>query len=486
MLSLFKNLPIFRRLFLAFFLAVVIPDTIIILMGSIYIQVLNAHGIGSSQTVPLILATAVALMLSTAVVITLGYIVNSTITQPLRQLVALTRRIRQGETGARVSITGRDEISMVAASMNSMLDNIVQLIQQTERQRDGLQFQVEKLVSEVSGVGEGDLRIQAEVTSDSLGVLADSFNYMVEELSNLVVRVKMVAQEVELSATNTSKRMIELVRIADSQIQQIGVAAEQVEQMAQFSGKAAERVQRLDEAAGEARLSAHNGLSTVQRTIERMGRINTNVQETASQVLILQNRSREIDEIVDVISGIANSTNRLALDATVQGAMAGVHGRGFQAVADDIRRLAERSKEQTTLITRHVQSVREDMETATRSMRETAREVSEGATLVQETEIAFGKIYAVVEQQAQEFETINQVVRILLQAASSVAQIMQSVSNSTQHSSASTRDVAEHMALLARRAEQLLHSVEAFKLREDTTFSRQRMPRNNVTGRLGR
>lgn len=485
MLSIFKNLPIFRRLFLAFFLAVVIPDTIIILMGSIYIQVLNAHGVGSSQTSPLILATAVALMLSTAVVITLGYIVNSTITQPLRQLAALTRRIRQGETEARVSITGRDEISMVAASMNSMLDNIVQLIQQTERQRDGLQFQVEKLVNEVSGVGEGDLRIQAEVTSDTLGVLADSFNYMVEELSNLVVRVKMVAQEVELSATNTSRRMIELVRIADGQIQQISVAAEQVEQMAQFSGKAAERVQLLDEAAGEARLSAHNGLNTVKRTIERMGRINTNVQETASQVLILQNRSREINEIVDVISGIANSTNRLALDATVQGAMAGVHGRGFQAVADDIRRLAERSKEQANLITRLVHSVSEDMETATRSMRETAREVSEGAMLVQETEAAFGKIYAVVEQQAQEFETINQVVRILLQAASSVAQIIQNVSNSTQHSSTSTRDVAEHMALLARRAEQLLHSVEAFKLREDTTFSRQRVPGSNVTGRPG-
>ncbi|MBV9230967.1 MAG: HAMP domain-containing protein, partial [Chloroflexi bacterium] len=481
MLNVFKNLPIFRRLFLAFFLAVLIPDIIIILMGSIYTQVLNTHGIGSSQTGSLILGTAIALLFSTGIVITLGYIVNVTITQPLRQLVALTRRIRQGETGARVSITGRDEISMVAASMNSMLDNIVQLMQHTERQRDGLQFQVEKLVNEVSVVGEGDLRIQAEVTTDALGVLADSFNYMVEELSNLVVRVKTVANEVEFSATNTSERMTDLVNIADTQIQQIAVAAKQIEQMAQSSHRAAEKVQILEEAANEARYSAYNGLGTVQRTIERMDRINSNVQDTARQALVLEDRSREINEIVDVISGIANSTNRLALDAAIQAAMAGENGKGFRAVADDIRRLAERAKEQAGLITRVVRSVREDMGTTTLSMQETARETSEGATLVQETGTAFEKIYTVVEQQAQEIETIHQAVRILLQSASSVVQIMQGVSNSTQQSSVSTRDVAEHMGLLAQRAEQLLRSVEAFKLREDAALSTPQISTNSAT-----
>src|SRR5207237_3754204 len=102
-----------------------------------------------------------------------------------------------GATSARARMSGHDEIFMVATSMNNMLDNIVRLIQNAQAQRDNLQAQVEKLVSEVSGVGEGDLRIQAEVTTDALGVLADSFNYMVEELSSLIVRVKMVSHEVE-------------------------------------------------------------------------------------------------------------------------------------------------------------------------------------------------------------------------------------------------------------------------------------------------
>src|SRR6266849_1011643 len=137
--------------------------------------------VGPTVTQPILIATILAIISSILIVFTTGWLVNLTITQPLRRLAALTRRITRGDTSARARIVGRDEINLVANSMNSMLDNIVLLIQDAQAQRDNLQAQVEKLVSEVSGVGEGDLRVQAEVTADALGVLADSFNYMVEE-----------------------------------------------------------------------------------------------------------------------------------------------------------------------------------------------------------------------------------------------------------------------------------------------------------------
>src|SRR5437763_14827574 len=97
-----------------------------------------------------------------------------------------------------------------------MLENIVHHIQEVQFQRDNLQAQVEKLVSEVSGVGEGDLRVQAEVTADALGVLADSFNYMVEELGSLVVRVKLVAHVFENSTTMTFECMTQLDERSDT------------------------------------------------------------------------------------------------------------------------------------------------------------------------------------------------------------------------------------------------------------------------------
>ena len=180
--------------------------------------------IGPTQTNPFALATLIAFLSTVLVVTVIGYIVYRTITQPLHQLAILTKRIARGETDARAHIIGNDEISLVAASMNTMLDNIVSLIQEAHSQRDILKGQIEKLLSEVSGIGEGDLRVQADVTTDALGVLADSFNYMIEELGSLVVRTKNVAGEVGGSTSIVLKRMAQLVDTGDKQIEQIGAA----------------------------------------------------------------------------------------------------------------------------------------------------------------------------------------------------------------------------------------------------------------------
>jgi len=434
--------------------------------------------VGPSQTQPVLIATVVAIISTLFIVIGTGWGVNLTISQPLRRLAALTRRISKGDTSARARIIGRDEIYLVATSMNNMLDNIVHLIQEAQAQRDNLQGQVEKLVSEVSGVGEGDLRIQAEVTADALGVLADSFNYMVEELGSLVVRVKMVAQEVESSTTMTFERMTQLVETADMQIKQIAQAAIEVERMANSSRQVAERAQTLYSIAREARQSAESGRESVQQTVEGMERIHVYVQDTSSKVQTLGERSREINNIVEVISTIAHQTNRLALDAAIQAAMAGENGKGFGAVAADIRRLAERAKDQAGMIARIVRSVREDIGAVAVSMRDTERETSVGAQLAQEAGSSLVSIFGVVERQAEEIEVINQMAAQQLQSSSAVVHIMQGVSDSTRESSSSTRIVAQNMERMARLAEQLLASVEAFKLRENLNYY---APSGNIT-----
>ena len=426
--------------------------------------------VGPSQTQPVIIATVIAIASSILIVFTIGWIINLTITAPLRRLALLTRRIGKGDTTARATIVGRDEINLVASSMNNMLDNIVRLIQDAQAQRDNLQTQVEKLVSEVSGVGEGDLRVQAEVTADTLGVLADSFNYMVEELGSLVVRVKMVAHEVESSTTMTYERMSQLVETADSQIKQISGAAVEVEKMADSSRQVADRAQVLYGVAREARQTAESGRGAVQQTVEGMERIHEYVQDTSSKVQTLGDRSREINNIVEVIANIAHQTNRLALDAAIQAAMAGENGKGFGAVAADIRRLAERAKDQASSITRIVRAVREDIGAVAVSMRDTERETSAGSELAQEAGSSLASIFGVVERQASEIEAINLMAAQQLQSSSSVVQIMHSVSDSTQQSSTSTRDAAQNMERVARLAEQLLASVEAFKLRENLNY----------------
>src|SRR5579883_601468 len=426
--------------------------------------------VGPSQMNP-VLTSAIIIFLSTVVIISIiGFVIRRTITHPLIELATLTKRIAKGETNARAFIAGRDEIHIVANSMNNMLDNIVRLIQETQSQRDTLQAQVEKLVSEVSGVGEGDLRVHAEVTADALGVLADSFNYMVEEFGSLVVRVKMVAREVEESTTMTSDRMNELVETADRQIQQIANAAMEIESMAMTSQQVASRALALASSAREARVSAQGGRLAVQQTVEGMGRIYLNVQETSSKVQTLGERSREINNIVEAISNIAHQTNRLALDAAIQAAMAGENGKGFGAVAADIRRLAERAKEQATSVGRIVRSVRDDIGAVAISMRDTERETSAGSKLAEEAGTSLESIVAVIERQADEIEGINQMALQQQQSSGEVVQMMQSVSETTQENTGSTREAALNMERVARLAEQLLASVEAFKLRENLNY----------------
>ncbi len=470
MLQWLTNLPTFRRLFLAFFLAALIPDIIIIVMSNQYRQVLDLYKVSATQTNSLLSGTIIALVVTTSVVIILGFLMNLTITKRLRHVAALTRWIARGETDKRVRITGRDEIYMVAESMNTMLDNIVQLIQETKGQRDYLQAQVEKLVNEVSGVGEGDLRVQAQITTDALGILAQSFNYMIAELNSLIIRVKKHTREVEVSVANMYEQMTQLVEDTEIQLQQIAAATGEVVQMSLSGQKVTERVQVLDEAAKEARVSAHLGRTTVQQTTEGMGRINENVGTTAGKVRQLGERSREVNDIVGVISDIAHQTNRLALDATVQAVAAGENGKGFRVIAGDIRRLSERTKEQTTMITHIIHRIQEDIGAVAVSMSNTQRETAASTGVVQNTGNSLEKIFVLVEQQAREVETINTMVRNLLQSSDYVAQIMQGVSQSTRQSGSSTLVVSQNMEHLARLAKQLLASVEAFKIKGDVAL----------------
>jgi methyl-accepting chemotaxis protein len=138
----------------------------------------------AQQITPTTVGTIFAFLLSTMFVGLIGYLIYRTITAPLSQLTDLTRCIGKGEMHARASLRGNNEITTVGNS----LDTMVSLMQNVEHQRDDLQARIEALMNEVKGVGNGDLSIQANVTNDTFGILANSFNYMLRELSGLVIR----------------------------------------------------------------------------------------------------------------------------------------------------------------------------------------------------------------------------------------------------------------------------------------------------------
>lgn len=430
--------------------------------------------IGPTLITPLLTYTGVAILFTLLVIVAAGFLVNLTIVHPLRVLVALTRRISQGEMRARAEILGSDEIYQVATSINNMLDIIVRLMQEAQSRHAELQMHIEKLIHEVSGVGEGDLRIQAMVEFNELGPLASSFNIMTDELSNLVVNVKTLARGVQSATLQVYGYIEQLVDTINVQMQQISFATTEVDTMANSSGTIAEHVNLLFNTANEARRIAHQGRSSVQQTAEEMKRINTNIHTTSARVMSLREHSQEIGTIVQTITNIAQQMHRLALDAAVQANMASENERAFGVVAADIRRLAEIAREQAARISKLVRDVLEDIHTATLSMKETEQEAAAGTRLTDQVGKALEAIFAVVERQADEIENTDQLARQQFQSSTTVIQIMHAVSASGQESVGGTREAIRQVERLAQLAGQLLTSVEVFKLREERREERQR------------
>lgn len=180
---------------------------------------------------PIFFWTIVAFLFSTLVVFATSYVINLTITRPLRQLIQLTERIAQGDTNARAVVKGHDETYMVAASMNTMLDSIVNLMKHIQQQHDCLEAHVQKLIDEVKGLGSGDLRGRAEVTADALGFLAHSFNYMIDELSGRMLRIKTVTREVDTLTSATQQHITQLLQESTQRMQRMSEAAAMMEHM---------------------------------------------------------------------------------------------------------------------------------------------------------------------------------------------------------------------------------------------------------------
>ncbi len=425
--------------------------------------------VGPSLTNPLLAYAAIALLFTLLVIIAAGFLINFTIIRPLNQLVTLTRRVARGETSARANLAGRDEIALVATSMNGMLDVTGQLTQEAQNRHMDLQAQIGKLIHEVHGIGEGDLQIHAEVQPNELGRLAEFFNLTARQLNNLVVNMKMLARGVQNATLQTFGYMEQLVDNADTQMQHIVEANAETGNVSTLSRQVAERTRVLSAVANEARSVAQRGRVAVQQTVDEMSHINENIHVTTEKVVMLDERSREINTIVEVVTAIAQQTNRLALDASIQAALAGDQGKGFGAVAADIRRLAERSKEQMVRIGRVVDSVIEEINMAKRSIQETEQEVTSGTTLTVEVGNALESIFSVVERQAREIESTNQAALQQLHSSQRVEQIMKQVANSTRQGSSSTNQAMQQMKNLAQIAGQLLSSVEVFQLRDDST-----------------
>lgn len=332
------------------------------------------------------------------------------------------------------------------------------------RENERNQEAIMRLLDELSSLADGDLTVQATVTEDITGAIADSINYAIEALRELVTTINDSTIQLDGAAKQTQAAAAHMAKASSAQSRQISSASESMADMAASIEEVSGNSERCSDVARHSVDIAHKGGDAVRRTIDGMNAIRETIQETSKRIKRLGESSQEIGNIVELINDIAEQTNILALNASIQASMAGEAGRGFAVVADEVQRLAERAANATKQIEVLVRTIQTDTNEAVVSMERSTTDVVGGALLAENAGAALEEIEQVSNQIASLVQNISASARQQAVASGNISKNMQVVREiSTQTAEGSTA-TSTSIAKLAALSAQLRKSVAGFRL----------------------
>ncbi len=337
--------------------------------------------------------------------------------------------------------------------------------QQEDSQRT--QEAILRLLDELIDLADGDLTISATVSEDFTGAIADSINFTIDQLRQLVSRINSTAVQVSHAAQGTQQTAYHLAEASNHQAQEIAGASAAINEMAVTIDQVSANASESALVAGKSVSIANNGAKLVQNTIHGMDTIREQIQDTSKRIKRLGESSQEIGDIVSLINDIADQTNILALNAAIQASMAGDAGRGFAVVADEVQRLAERSAAATKQIESLVKTIQSDTNEAVISMEQTTSEVVRGARLAQDAGVALEEIEGVSANLAELIQNISNAARQQASSAGHISNTMNVIQEITSQTSAGTSETADSIGNLANMASDLRESVAGFTLPDE-------------------
>jgi twitching motility protein PilJ len=321
-----------------------------------------------------------------------------------------------------------------------------------------------RLLDELSSLADGDLTVQATVTEDITGAIADSINYAIDALRDLVTTINDSSILVDAASKQTEGTSRHLVRSAETQAKQAAAASESMARMAISIEEVSGNAERCSDVARHAVEISHKGGEAVRRTIAGMNTIRETIQDTSKRIKRLGESSQEIGNIVELIEEIAEQTNILALNASIEASRAGEASRGFAVVADEVQKLAERSAGAAKKIEVLVSTIQSDTNEAVMSMERSTTDVVGGALLAENAGAALEEIEQVSHQIASLVHNISSSSKEQTSVAGAITKNMHVLREISAKTTESTTATSSAISKLSELASQLRRSVAGFTL----------------------
>jgi methyl-accepting chemotaxis protein len=329
-----------------------------------------------------------------------------------------------------------------------------------------LQRQIKELMQVVNAAADGDFTSNATITADVLGVLADSFNLMIADLSAIIKGVKQSADHLTSFAKDALDTTKALVQGADKQAAEIETITTAIHNMSNISKDTDQSAQNSAESAQVTKNVAEHGSKILGGAIKGMHNIKDTVHNAVTQVNILNDSSSRIGEITKFIGDISSRTDLLALNATIEAARAGTAGRGFSIVAEEVRNLAERAKRASVEISSLVDEIQTGTAHVVKVMDEGNREVSEGTKLVDEAEAALREILGSVNISATSAREITEATKRQLDSSEEVVLSIDKVEKVVRQTTEGAKKTEIEIIKLEKMVDSLNNAVAKFKLSE--------------------